>query len=61
MVLMYSAFVNYAEHLSVLMMDSIIFPILSFSSFSVLQIRDSASITNCSTFNFVYLEVISFT
>ena len=56
MVLVSSAFVTDTEPFYVLMADSIILPIPSFFSCSVLLLRDAASLTICSALNCVSLE-----
>ena len=58
-VLVSSACVYDNERLAVLMMDCILFLILSFSSCGVLYLRDAASLKNCSALNCVSLEVSS--
>ena len=54
-----SVYVNDTEPLAVIMMNSILLPILSFYSCSVLKLRYVASLTNCSALNCVSLELIS--
>ena len=57
MVLVSSACMNNNEPLDVLVMASFFLPILSFCSCSVLHLRYATSLTNCSVFNCVSLEV----
>ena len=54
--LVYSECVNDTEPLGVLTMNLILLLIPSLSSFSVLLLRDAASLTNCSALNCVSLE-----